>query len=51
MIFSSLFVIFTPNHATIDKLEKMHNKKIEGQDFVVKFEFVCVCVCNFLFFS
>jgi hypothetical protein len=30
MIFSSVSVILTLDHATIDKLEKVHNKKIEG---------------------
>ncbi len=42
MIFSSVFVILKPNHATIDKLEKVHNKKIERQDFAIKFELLCV---------
>jgi hypothetical protein len=35
--FSSMFIILAPNHATIDRLNKVHNKKI-GQDFAIKFE-------------
>ncbi len=29
--FSNVFIILAPNHATIDRLNKVHNKKIEGK--------------------
>ncbi len=36
--FSSVFIILALHHATIDRLYKVHNKKIEGQDFATNFE-------------
>ncbi len=36
--FSSMFVILTLDHVIIDKLNKVHNKKIEKQDIAIKFE-------------
>lgn len=50
--FSSVFIILAPNHATIDRLNKVHNKKIEGQDFAIKFEiWVYILFCFFIKFS
>ncbi len=36
--FSSVFLIPTFNHATTGRLNKVYNKKIEGQDFDINFE-------------
>jgi hypothetical protein len=36
--FLSMFVTLVPNHAIVDKLNKMNNKKIKGQDFAINFE-------------
>jgi hypothetical protein len=42
----TIFVIFVLDVATIKRLVEVHNKHIEGQDFVVSFE---VCKRNFHF--
>jgi hypothetical protein len=45
MNFSSVFVIPIPNDAIVDKLSKVHIKKIEGKNFSIIFEVLCM---NFL---
>jgi hypothetical protein len=42
MNFSNVFIIPILNQATIDKFNKIHNKKISGQDFAINFDVLCV---------
>jgi hypothetical protein len=44
-----MFITLVPNHAIVDKLNKVNNKKIKGQDFAIKLKvWVLILFVSFL---